>query len=302
MAGLMSALTATKKFAKNGIDTPLPAPTPMFTVGSAAATLIYEMECETDYAFPTIQLKVQHNALSAPVTTKIATLIRQITISSPNFKEPLVIDGPALEFLPVAACALLTRLGQSPNFNSLYVDNGFGVGATESATVSESEAYIALPAVLKPGKYQFEVQYSGAAPAGVTIANRSLRVIGTQRELAQDGLYFCPAAKRVINTVANGMGLGSWSGRYVIVGNPSVGGGIKGDGSSNTNIAMRFDNGFMPTNDVIVEGVKSYERALNPSGTAGFPQVYQHPMDFSEITLSRPTSFDVTIVHFFCTN
>jgi len=65
---------------------------------------------------------------------------------------------------------------------------------------------------------------------------------------------------------------------------------------------MRFDNGFMPTNDVIVEGVKSYERALNPSGTSGFPQVYQHPMDFSEITLSRPTSFDVTIVHFFCAN
>lgn len=296
---MMSAITAAKKFAKNGIDTPLPAPTPMFTVGAAAATLIYELDCQTDYAFPTIQLKVQHNELAEAITTeRIASLIRQITISSPNFKEPMVIEGPALEFLPVAACALLTRLGQSPNFNSLYVDNGYAAG-------TESEAYIALPAVLKPGKYQFEIQYSGHQPAGVVINNRSLRVIGTQRELANEGLYFAPAAKRVINTVANGMGLGGWKGRYVIVGNPAVGHGIKGGKTGDvidTNIAIRYNDGQMPTNDAIVEGVKSYERALNPAGAADFPQVYQHPMDFTEITLSRPTTFDVTIVHFYCVN
>lgn len=299
---MMSGLTATKKFAKNGIDTPLPAPTPMFTVGGAPATLIYEMDCETDYAFPTIQLKVSHSEIGAAMPEeKLAALIRQITVSSPHFKEPMVIEGPALEFLPVAACALLTRLGQAPNFNSLYVDNGFAKG-------TESEAYIALPAVLKPGKYQFEVQYSGYAPNGVTIANRSLRVIGTQRELANEGLYFAPAAKRVINTVANGMGLGDWKGRYVIVGNPLVGEGIKGGADrqdpnlKHVNVGIRYNDGYMPTNDVIVEGVKAYERALNPENEADFPQVYQHPMDFSEITLSRPTPFDVTLVHFYCVN
>lgn len=297
-----SALTQSKKFSKNGIDTPLPAPTPVFTVGSAAATVIYEMDCETDYAFPTIQLKVTHNDLAAPVSDKISNLIRQITITSKNFKEPMVIEGPALEFLPAAACALLCRLGQMPNFNSLYVDRGFAPDAQQGATVNESEAYIAIPAVLKPGKYHFEIQYSGFQPANVTILNRSLRIIGTQRELAQDGLYFCPAAKRTINTVANGQGLGHWSGRYVILGNPAVNGGLKGDGASNTNVGIRYNNEYMPTNDVVIEGVKAYQRALNPTGAASFPDVYQHPMEFSDITVSRPTAFDIVIVHFYCVN
>lgn len=296
--GMINSVTASKKFAKNGIDTPLPAPTPMFTVGAAAATLMYDMECTTDYAFPTINLRITHEQLAADVNVPLSSLIRQITISSPNFKEPLVIEGPALEYLPVAACALLTRLGQAPNFNSLYVDNGFKAG-------TESEAYLAIPAVLKPGKYQFEVQYSGIIPTDgtntVTILNRSFRIVGTQRELAQDGLYFCPAAKRVINTVANGQGLGAWKGRYVIVGNPAVGDGIKG-GSSDVNVSIRYSDGYMPTNDVIIEGVKFYDRALNPAGSADFPQVYQHPLEFDEITMSRPTPFDVTIVHFFCVN
>lgn len=306
-----SALTQSKKFSKNGIDTPLPAPTPVFTVGGAAATVIYEMDCETDYAFPTLQIKVSHNGLTQYVPDKISNLIRQITITSKNFKEPMVIEGPALEFLPAAACALLTRLGQMPNFNSLYVDQGFaheldGMRDPENVDpVTESEAYIAIPAVLKPGKYQFEIQYSGYTPAGVTILNRSLRIIGTQRELAQDGLYFCPAAKRVINTVANGQGLGHWSGRYVIIGNPAVNGGLKGDGTSNTNVGIRYNNEYMPTNDVIIEGVKAYQRALNPHSNGDeptFPDVYQHPMEFSDITVSRPTAFDIVIVHFYCIN
>lgn len=297
MSGLMSAVTATKKFAKNGIDTPLPAPTPMFTVGGSAATLIYEMECQTDYAFPTINLRVTYNTLAEDVDVPLSSLIRQITITGPMLKEPMVIEGPTLPYLPAAACALLTRLGQAPNFNSLYVDPGFKAG-------TESEAYLAIPAVLKPGKYQFEIQYSGSVPAGVTINNRSFRIVGTQRELAQDGLYFCPAAKRVINTVANGQGLGSFAGRYVLVGNPDVGCGIKGGNDGTTdhvNVSIRYNDGYMPTNDVIVEGVKAYDRALNPTAS-DFPQVYQHPMDFSEITLSRPTTFDVTIVHFYCVN
>lgn len=302
---MMSALTATKKFAKNGIDTPLPAPTPVFTVGSAAATVIYEMDCETDYAFPTIQLKVTYPSTEGHSAdgVKMSSLIRQITISSKNFKEPMVIEGPALEMLPAAACALLTRLGQLPNFNSLYVDDGFGT-RTSGGSSTESEAYIAIPAVLKPGKYQFEIQYSGYEPDGFNITNRSLRIIGTQRELAQDGLYFCPAAKRVINTVANGQGLGHWSGRYVVIGNPDVNGGLKGgvvDGVHHTNVGIRYNNEYMPTNDVIIEGVKAYQRALNPSN-GSFPDVYQHPMDFSDITISRPTVFDVVIAHFYCVN
>lgn len=297
MAGMISALAATKKFAKNGVDTPLPAPTPMFTVGGSAATLIYEMDTQTDYAFPTINLRVTYEELQAAVDVPLSSLIRQVTISGEQLKEPMVIEGPALEYLPAAACALLTRLGQTPNFNSLYVDPGFAIG-------TESEAYLAIPAVLKPGKYQFEIQYSGNVPSGVTILNRSFRIVGTQRELAQDGLYFCPAAKRVINTVANGQGLGNWKGRYVLVGNPAVGGGIKGgtvSGTTHVNVSVRYNDGVMPTNDVIVEGVKAYERALNPSN-GSFPQIYQHPMDFSEITLSRPTTFDITIVHFYCVN
>lgn len=296
---IVSALASTKKFAKNEIDTPLPAPTPMFTVGGAASTLIYEMECATDYAFPTVNLRVTYDTLATAVATPLSSLIRQITISGDKLPEPLVIEGPALQFLPTAACALLTRLGQAPNFNSLYVDPGFVAG-------TEAEAYLAIPAVLKPGKYRFEIQYSGAVPNGVNILNRSFRIVGTQRELAQDGLYFCPAAKRVINTVANGTGLGSWSGRYIIVGNPEVGMGIMGGtdsgGVTHVNIGIRYNDGQMPTNDVIIEGVKAYNRALDPSGSGHMPQVYQHPMDFNEITLSRPTAFDVTIVHFFCSN
>lgn len=300
--GMIPKLAAAKKFAKNGIDTPLPAPTPVFTTGSGAATVIYQLETDVDYAFPTIQLKVSHAALTAPNTAKIAGLIRQVSIKGPDFKEPLVIEGPALEDIPIAACALLTRLGMEPNFNSLYVDNGFGVGATADVPVSESEAYLAIPAVLRPGKYQFEIQYSGATPvAGIT--NRSLRIVGTQRELPNEGLYFCPAAKRVINTVANGQGLGDWDGRYVLVGNPAVGCGIKGGVDSNSvthiNVGIRFSDGYMPTNDVIIEGVKYYERAL---GQAITKQVYQNPNEFNEITLSRPTTFDITIVHFKCAN
>lgn len=295
----ISALTQSKKFSKNEIDTPLPAPTPIFTVGGAAATLIYDLECSTDYAFPTINMRVTYGAaLAAPIDTPLSSLIRQITIKGTGLEEPLVIEGPALEYLPVAACALLTRLGQTPNFNSLYVDPGFVAG-------TEAECYLAIPAVLRPGKYQFEIQYSGMVPAGVTIANRSFRITGTQRELAQDGLYFCPAAKRVVNTNANGMGLGSWKGRYILVGNPDVGCGIKGgnDGEmDHINVSIRYNDGYMPTNDVIIEGVKFYERALDPAGTGHMPQVYQHPMDFSDITLTRPTAFDITIVHFLCKN
>lgn len=293
-----SALTQSKKFSKNEIDTPLPAPTPIFTVGGAAATVIYDLECLTDYAFPTINLRVNYTELHADVDTPLSSLIRQVTIKGTGIDEPLVIDGPSLQYLPVAACALLTRLGEMPNFNSLYVDPGFKAG-------TESEAYLAIPAILRPGKYQFEIQYSGYAPEDVVIQNRSFRIVGTQRELAQDGLYFCPAAKRVINTVANGMGLGSWKGRYIIVANPDVGMGLKGgdDGSIvHQNVSIRFNEGFMPTNDMIVEGVKYYERALNPSGNGIEAQIYQHPMDFSEITLTRPTAFDVVIVHFLCKN
>jgi len=299
---MMSSLLATKKFAKNGVDTPLPAPTPVFTTGSGAATVIYQLETEVDYAFPTVQLKVTHAALEAPVTTKIASLIRQISIRGPDFKDPLVIEGPALEDIPIAACALTTRLGMSPNFNSLYVDNGFGVGATSAAPVSESEAYLAIPAILRPGKYQFEIQYSGSTPVA-GIVNRSLRIIGTQRELPNEGLYFAPAAKRVINTVANGQGIGDWKGRYVIVGNPDVGMGLKGgvdsQGVNHINVGIRYSDGYMPTNDVIVEGVKYYERAL---GDTIAKQVYQNPNEFNEITVSRPTTFDITIVHFKCAN
>lgn len=295
---IASSILQSKKFSKNEIDTPLPAPTPIFTVGSAAATLIYEMETKTDYAFPTINLRVSYDTLAADVDWPLSKLIRQVTIRGTGIDEPLVIDGPSLEYLPVAACALLTRLGEMPNYNSLNVDPGFKAG-------TESEAYLAIPAVLRPGKYQFEIQYSGNAPAGVTINNRSFRITGTQRELAQDGLYFVPAAKRVVNTVANGMGLGSWKGRYIIIGNPSVGMGLKGGNDGETdhqNVSIRYDDGFMPTNDVIVEGVKAYERALNPSGDADFPQVYQHPMDFADVTITRPTAFDIVIVHFLCKN
>lgn len=295
--GVFSSLTQSKKFAKNGIDTPLPAPSPVYTVGSGPQTLVYELECNTDYAFPTVNLKVVYGELASDVNVKLSTLIRQITIKGDRFPEPMVIDGPSLEYLPAAACALLTRVGAFPNFNSLYVDDGFKAG-------TEAEAYLAIPAILRPGKYQFEIQYSGYVPEGVSISSRAFRIIGIQRELAQDGLYFCCSAKRVINTVANGMGLGGWNGRYVIVANPAVGMGLMGgdDGEViHQNVSIRYSDGFMPTNDVIVEGVKYYQRTLDPEHS-GMPQVYQHPMDFNEITLSRPTAFDVTLVHFWTEN